>query len=166
MRILVLAHYYWPHVGGVEKHAEEVNKRLRLKGINLTVLTEKYGQGLKDRDVKDGIEIIRFSYPHRRFFGLLAIWKFLWKNRILIKQSDIIQIHDVFIWYLPFRFLYPLKKVYTTIHGYESDAHFTQISIWQKRLGVALSTASIGVGKYLEKYLKVKFSRIVYGGAG
>jgi len=31
MKILVLTKYFWPHIGGVEKHVEEVSKRLALK---------------------------------------------------------------------------------------------------------------------------------------
>jgi len=35
------------------------------------------------------------------------------KNRQLLQNADIIHCHDVFYWYLPFRFLYPHKPVFT-----------------------------------------------------
>jgi hypothetical protein len=45
----------------------------------------------------------------------------MWNNRDLIKEADIIHCHDVFFWYLPFRFLFPQKKVYIPFHGYEGN---------------------------------------------
>ena len=160
-----MTHYFWPHIGGVEKHVKEVSISLSLKKHKLTVLTEKYASGLKNQETKDGVKILRFKYPHIKFLGLLSIWFWLWQNRTLIKQSDLIQIHDVFIWYLPFRFLYPRKPVFTTIHGLEWDNPFSPLSLWQKKLAVKLSTGTIGVGKYLEKYQHVKFNTIIYGAA-
>jgi len=148
MKILFISHYKWPHVGGVEKHIERVAGELQQKGHKVKIVSEG-----------------NIKYPHIKFLGLIYIWFWLWKNRHLIKQSDIVHCHDVFIWYLPFRFLYPKKPVYTTIHGLEWDDPLSFKSIWQKRLAVKLSTGAIGVGKFLEKYLKVKFDKMIYGAA-
>jgi glycosyltransferase involved in cell wall biosynthesis len=165
MNVLFLSHYYWPHIGGVEKHAERVASSMQRMGNKVTVLTEKYEYNLRTEELKNKVKIIRFEYPQIKYLGLLYIWFWLWKNRHLIKQSDIVHCHDVFIWYLPFRFLYPKKPVYTTIHGLEWDDPLSFKSIWQKRLAVKLSTGAIGVGKFLEKYLKVKFDKMIYGAA-
>jgi len=88
MKILFLVRRKWPRVGGVEKHVERVADRLQRIGHKIKIISE--------RDIK---------YPHIKFLGLLCIWFWLFKNRSLIKQSDIIHCHDVFIWYLPFRFV-------------------------------------------------------------
>jgi len=147
MKILFLAHYSWPHVGGVEKHVDRITERLKHKGHNVKVISEE--------DIK---------YPHIKFLGLLYIWFWLFKNRNLIKQSDIIQIHDVFIWYLPFRFLYSKKVVYTTFHGWGGHYPVPPKEIFLVRMAAKLSWRTIAVGKYIEKYYGIKVSKIVYGG--
>ena len=131
MNILFLTNYKWPHVGGVEKHIYEVSKRLKVKGESVKTISSG--------DIR---------YPRVRFFGLLYIWYWLFENRKLIENADIVHCHDVSIWYLPFKFLYPNKKVFTTIHGLEWDTPLSNISIWQKRLTVKLSNGTIGIGKF------------------
>ena len=148
MKILFLAQHKWPHVGGVETHIRELTKKLELKGNKVTTISSE--------DIK---------YPHIKYFGLLYIWFWLLKNRRLLTGSDLVHCHDVFIWYLPFRILYPHKKVFITVHGFEWDNPLSKISLWQKRLAVKLSTGSVGVGKFLEKYLNIDFSLIIYGAA-
>jgi len=134
-------------VGGVEKHVDRITERLKHKGHNVKVISEE--------DIK---------YPHIKFLGLLYIWFWLFKNRNLIKQSDIIQIHDVFIWYLPFRFLYSKKVVYTTFHGWGGHYPVPPKEIFLVRMAAKLSWRTIAVGKYIEKYYGIKVSKIVYGG--
>jgi glycosyltransferase involved in cell wall biosynthesis len=146
MKILFLTHYKWPHVGGVEKHVEEVGKILNKKGHAVTIVSEA--------DIK---------YPHFKFIGIFFIWIWLFKNLNLIEKADIIHCHDVFIWYLPFCLIYPKKPVVTTIHGLEWDSPLNRISIFQKRLAARLSNKTIGIGKFLEKYLHIKFNLITYG---
>jgi glycosyltransferase involved in cell wall biosynthesis len=163
MNILFLSHFFYPHIGGVEKHVMEISKSLVVSGHSVTVLTRKFDSKLKNDEIVSGIKIIRFPYPSSKFFGLLVIWSWLFRNRNLLKKADIIHCHDVFIWYLPFRFFYPKKKVFTTIHGLEWNNPFTISGIWQKKLAVKLSKGTIGVGSFLEKYLGIRFDLIVYG---
>lgn len=164
MKILYISRFYYPHIGGVEKHVGEISKNLQKKGNEITVLTEKIEKSQTNKEVVSGINIERFYYPHVKILGLFFIWWQMFKHRILIEKVDIVHIHDVFIWYLPLRFLYPSKSVFVTLHGLESDNPPSKISIWQKRVAVRLSKAVVGVGKYLEKYLNVKFNLITYGG--
>lgn len=147
MKILFLTRKSWPHIGGVEKHIEEIGKRIEKRGNSLKIISEK--------DIK---------YPHIKIFGLFYIWFWLFKNRKIILDSDIIHVHDVFVWYLPLRLLYPYKKVFVTIHGLEWDNSFNKVSLLQKRLAVQLSNGSIGIGRFLEKYTGVGFTKILYGG--
>ncbi len=163
MKILFITRLYSPHIGGVEKHIAEVSKRLKGKGESIIVLTEKYDESLKKEEVICGIKIVRFHYPHIKFLGLLMVWREIFILKKLVEEADIIHIHDVFIWYLPFKFIYPGKKVYLTAHGLEFDDPLSKVSIWQKRLAVELSRGTIGVGKYLEKYIGVRFNKIIYG---
>jgi glycosyltransferase involved in cell wall biosynthesis len=148
MRLLFLTRLYLPHIGGVEKHVAEVAKILEKRGHKVKIISET--------DIE---------YPHVKFLGLFFIWFWFFRNRRLIEKADIVHCHDVFIWYLPFRFLYPQKPVFITIHGLEWDNPLRKISIWQKRVAVKLSNGSVGVGNFLEKYLNVKFDLITYAGA-
>lgn len=146
MNILIISRKVSPHIGGVEKHINEISKVLTKKGNKIKIISEA--------DIK---------YPHIKLLGLFYIWVWFWKKRNLIKQAEIIHIHDVFIWYLPFRFLYPTKKIFITIHGLEWDNPLSKISILQKRLASKLTTKTIGIGKFLEKYTRIKFDLVSYG---
>lgn len=164
MKILFIAHYFYPHIGGVEKHVLEVAKSLVQKGNEVTILTERYDKSLKDKETVNGIKVVRFSYPHIKLIGLKFIWWNIFKNRKLIVGADVVHIHDVFIWYLPFRFLFPFKKVYTTFHGWEGIWPIPWQNILIKRMAARLSDGSIAVGKYIEKYYGIKATKILYGG--
>jgi hypothetical protein len=149
MKILFLAHHKWPHIGGVEKHIEAIKNILSSKDYEINVISEE--------DIK---------YPKIKIVGLFYIWWWLFKKRDIIKNADIVHVHDVFIWYLPFRFLYPRKKLYTTFHGWEG---VYPIKLWQllnKKIANKLSKGSISVGKYIEKYYGIKSDHIIYGGVG
>lgn len=164
MNILFITRLYYPHIGGVEKHVYEVAKRLRLKGENVTIFTEKYDPKLKNVENINGVKVVRFFYPHIKFFGLLSIWLQIFKQRKIILNVDVVHIHDVFIWYLPFRFLFPNKKVITTFHGWEGVYPIPKLNIYFKKIASRFSYKTIAVGKYLEKYYKIKSDKIIFGG--
>lgn len=158
-----MSRLFWPHVGGVEKHVDRLSSNLRKKGNEIFVLTEKFKTHLKASEEKDGVRIVRFSYPKIKILGLLIIWKEIYRRRDLIRSSDLVHIHDVFIWYLPFRFLFPKKAVYTTFHGWEGVYPIPLKNILLKKIAVKLSQGNICVGKYIEKYFGIQANRITYG---
>lgn len=147
MNILFISKYYWPHVGGVEKHVREVAESLVRKGNKVTIISEK--------DIK---------YPHVKFLGLLYIWFWLLKNRRLIEESDIVHVHDVFIWYLPFRFLYYNKLIYMTFHGGQDIWPIPWKHIFYVRLAAKLSRGTIAIGDFIGKYFGIKPDFVSYGG--
>ena len=165
MKILFLSHYYAPHIGGVEKHLQKVAEELDKNGHNVVVLTEKHEKNLKTVDYINSIRVVRFNYPHVKFLGLFLIWLNLWQNRKLIKNSDIVHVHDVFIWYLPFKLIYPRKKVFTTFHGWEGEWPIPKRNIFFKKLAAKLSRKNICVGEYIQKYYEILADKIIYGGA-
>lgn len=148
MKILFISHYCLPHIGGVEKHIEKVSEILKKRGHSVTVIA-------KDHPIK---------YPNTKILGLLVIWKELFKLRIVIQKADIVHIHDVFIWYLPFRFLYPRKKVYTTFHGGQDVWPVPLKHKILYKLTERLSVGSIAVGGFIEKYYNIKPNYVIYGG--
>ncbi len=162
MKILFLSQLYLPHIGGVEKHVCEISSILKSKGNEITILTSKFDKKLKYYDDFNGIKVVRFDYPKTKFVGLFFVWFFIFKNRYLIEQNDIVHIHDVFIWYFPFRFLYRKKKVFTTFHGYESfPVKFRSKVI--RRISEVLSNGSICIGDYLKKWYGHNPNFVSYG---
>lgn len=147
MKILFIAQHKWPHVGGVEQHLRAVSEQLIIKNVQVKTIS---GEDLK--------------YPKIKYLGLLYIWKWIFINRKFIQDADIVHIHDVFIWYLPFRFLYPNKKVFTTFHGWEGKYPIPFMNKLQKQIASKLSKGTIAVGKYIEKYYGIKADKIIYGG--
>lgn len=161
-RLVMITPSFYPRVGGVEKHVLEVGSRLKRQGWEITVLTPRF-PGLAKHEVVDGLIVKRFSFPAKRWLGLLTIWWQLWRQRRLIGQADLVQIHDVFIWYLPLRLWFWSLPVVTTWHGWEGIFPVPKKNIWYRQLGNWLSTRSIAVGHYLTKYYRVKANEIIYG---
>lgn len=149
MQILFISKHKHPHIGGVEKHINQISKQLEKIGYSITTISEE--------DIKQ---------PQIKIIGLLYIWIWLFRNRRFIKKADIIHIHDVFIWYLPFRFIFPFKKVFITFHGWEGKYPIPFWNVLNKRVANKLTNGSIAVGKYIEKWYGIKSNFIIYGATG
>src|SRR3989344_3537616 len=104
MKILFLTRRFYPDVGGVEKHVLKISELLIKKGHKVTVITESQG---KENGLR-GIRIFRIK-SRNGWFKKFDIWLWLWRNRELIRNADIVHAHDVYYWYFPFRFIYPSK---------------------------------------------------------
>lgn len=152
MEILFIAKHKAPRIGGVEKHIDAISHRLYALGkghLRCKIKT------ISEEDIKQ---------PHIKYFGLLYVWFWLFKNRILITDANIVHIHDVFIWYLPFRFLFPRKRVFVTFHGWEGKYPIPLWNIFNKKMASYLCNGSISVGKYIEKWYGITATHIIYGG--
>jgi glycosyltransferase involved in cell wall biosynthesis len=174
MTILFLARRFYPQIGGVEKHVLEIGKRLAKKGHRIVVITENpqkdYGDGKQSKLMSarmagevGGIEIYRISAGNDDWFKKFRVWRQMWGLKGLISDSDVIHCHDVFYWYLPFRFLFPLKKVYTTFHGYEGNLIPGKKAILMHKLAEKLSFGNICVGDFLAKWYGTKPTLVTYG---
>ena len=163
MNILMLSRLFSPHIGGVEKHVEKVMERLIKRGHEITIVTERYDKKLKLQQVYKGIRIFRIPVPHQEKKKKWAIWKWLWENRNLIKGNDLIHIHDVFFWYLPFKVIFPFKQMYITFHGYEGNKPPTTKAVIQRKIGEWMSSGTICVGGFMRKWYQAKPNLITYG---
>jgi glycosyltransferase involved in cell wall biosynthesis len=163
MKIVFFARRFYPLIGGVEKHVLELSRNLTKKGHQVIVITEntpKFPQFEKLENTK--IEIIRISTGHDNWFKKIRIWKSLWEKRTIISSADIIHCHDVFFWYLPFRFLFPNKKVFITFHGYESYP-ISKKAVMVRKASELLSTGNICIGDFIKKWYGTKPTYISYG---
>lgn len=163
MTILFLSRLFHPHFGGVEKHVLEVSTRLIKRGHKVIVVTEQYNNGLKKREKIKEINVYRIPILQNNWFKKFFIWLWLLHNRKLIEKADIVHCHDVFFWYLPFKFLYPYKAVYTTFHGYE-DYPIKKRAISTRKLSEVLSKGNICIGAFIKKWYYTNPTYILYGG--
>ncbi len=160
MNILMLTKLYFPHIGGVEKHVEEVARRLVKKGHKVTVITLNRDKKLPETETRGGVKILRLPYSNSK----INIWKYLWLKRNLIKKADIIHYHDIFFWHWPFKPLYPLKKVFTTFHGWEGKYPVPYQYKLIRKINELLSSGNICIGDYLLKHYGTKTKYVSYGG--
>jgi hypothetical protein len=74
-----------------------------------------------------------------------------------------VHIHDVFIWYFPFRIIYWKTPVFVTYHGWEEIYPIPYKSIFINWISSKLSFGTITIGKYVEKYYRFKSTLLCYG---
>ena len=166
MKILFITSSFRPQRGGVETHTWEVVQRLIEKGHDVIIITEKlplHPSPQSRSEVKGFQKTYRLHFGDLGFFKKFRIWFEIFKHRQLIEQADIVHCHDVFFWYLPFRFLYPTKPVYTTFHGYETRFPPTKKAVLIRKLSEKLSWGTIAVGDYIRKWYGAKPDYVMYG---
>lgn len=191
MKILFLARRFYPDVGGVEKHCLRVAAELISKGHDVSIITESglstAGRKLKNyhstiqsdtysiklnqtiKSVRSrynptqSIEVISIKSGNDNWFKKFRVWRALLSKLRLIRDADIIHCHDVFYWYLPFRFIFPRKKVYTTFHGYEGYPIRIK-DVLVRKISEVLSSGSICVGDFMKKWYKATPEYVIYGG--
>lgn len=159
MKILFMCRLYWPHIGGVEKHVEKISGVLS-KTHEITIVCEKHDPLLPDFEQRRGVKIYRIPGSDK-----WTIWKWWLAHLQLIKQADIVHIHDVFFWFLPFRLPYWSKKIYMTFHGWEGVYPIPWKNKLQHKIAEKLSRGNICVGNYLTKWYGTNPDFITYGAA-
>ncbi|MEK7643588.1 MAG: glycosyltransferase [Patescibacteria group bacterium] len=97
--ILIVTHYFLPHVGGIEMVAYNQAKGLVANGHSVTLVTSRVGS-TKVEEVIDGIKVVRLaSFNFFEKFGIPfpvpypAGWVTLWS---LVRYADIVHVHDAF----------------------------------------------------------------------
>lgn len=163
MKVLFFSRRFYPQIGGVEKHVLEIGTRLVKRGYEVTVVSESANE-FSQKDKISGIKILRINAGKENKLKKFRIWVELFRNINLIRSADIIHCHDVFFWYLPFRFIFPFKKVYTTFHGYEGNAIPTKKAILMHKISEKLSYGNICVGEFFKKWYGTNPSYVIYGG--
>ena len=166
MKIVHLAHFYWPHVGGVEKHIEMLAAELGKRDHTTRVITEQHDPLLKLSERKNSVEILRIPVDtSTKQLHKKTIWQWMWQQRALIFDADILHVHDVFWWLLP---LVPLlilkqKRIYITFHGYQGDKLPSKKQIWWRRLAVFFTQGNFCIGGFHHKWYGVKPTQISFG---
>lgn len=160
--ILFLVRLYHPHIGGVEKHVREVCRQLLKKGYSITIITERHEKNLDNFENIDGVAVYRIPIPKSEALKKFSIWKWVLLHFSMFYKSDIIHVHDVFFWILPFRFFFPRKKVYITFHGYEGYPIKMRWIILRK-VSELMSNGTICVGDFMKKWYFANPTNVIYG---
>jgi glycosyltransferase involved in cell wall biosynthesis len=166
MKVVMVTQFFYPHVGGVERHVCEVSKALAGGGDELHVITWKYRSNLSEVEKREGITIHRILHSdwHRGTLRRVKGWIGMGKLLTLWKGADVIHFHDyspLIEWYLPFYAV--RRKFYITFHGYEGYP-IPRLSVAMRRLAHRLSQGSICVGGFIPKYYGTPCPLITYGG--
>lgn len=162
MKILFLSRLYKPHVGGVEKHLEKISKKL--SDIHqIDIVTELYDENLPLKQTYPEAQIYRIPIGTSEKLKKFLIWKWFLNHFSLLKKSDVIHIHDVWFWILPFFIFFPRKKFFITFHGYEGSKPpgLKQI-IWHK-VAEWGSAANICIGDFHRRWYRTVPTIVSYG---
>jgi glycosyltransferase involved in cell wall biosynthesis len=162
MKILFLTPSYWPHVGGVERHVEEVSKMLARKH-QVTIITQQTQKSspFHEQHIAN-IDVWRMpvSTGGKKF----AIWSWLAAHISLLLQADVLHVHDVFFWLLPFLPFLFWKKIFVTFHGYEAPGPLTKKQIFWHRFAARAARGNICIGQFHCQWYGVKPDMISFGG--
>jgi glycosyltransferase involved in cell wall biosynthesis len=162
MKILFLTPRYAPHIGGVEKHLSEVAKILS-KNDQVTIVTEQYQKNLLTEEKNQNLKIYRIPVDDKKS-KKIQIWKWLFGHLNVLFSADVIHVHDVFYWILPFRFLLFWKKFYITFHGYEAPGPLTVKQIRWHQIAARLTHGNICVGDFHRSIYGLEPTFVTYGG--
>lgn len=92
MKIAFVTGHYFPYVGGIESHVEQIARRLAARGDEVTVLTQTDDRGWPREAMLDGVFVRRFPVPvpSRHFAISPSLWWTLRNNK---SKWDIIHAH-------------------------------------------------------------------------
>jgi glycosyltransferase involved in cell wall biosynthesis len=101
MKVLILTHYFQPHIGGIEIVAYNQAKGLVKRGHQVTIITSKIGEEV-EKEIVDGIKVIRvkaLNFPEKYLRVPYPIFypKLLLRLKEEIKDSDVINTHGI-VW--------------------------------------------------------------------
>ncbi len=131
-KILVFCPYYFPHVGGLESHADEFNKFISKRGYEITVFTPRLPIDTPERDLRyKNVNIVRFPA-----FELIPNWflpKFWQKdyrnliNELYKKNFDLVISRTRFFFTSLMALTYSQKRKIKWMH-IEHGSDFVQLS--------------------------------------
>jgi len=150
-----------PHIGGVETHIQKLAEELGAD-CEVTVVTERDDPQSELKEQLGMVAVLRIPIPEQKTSKVLIWWWWI-KHLKLLFSADIIHIHDVFFWFLPFRGLFFWKPVFMTFHGYEG----TQNPNWKQKfwhqVAARCTTGNLCIGGFHQKWYGVNPDKVSYG---
>jgi glycosyltransferase involved in cell wall biosynthesis len=173
-KILHLAKYYSPHLGGVETHLKEINKLLTKEGNQVIVICFQSSDKEELEEVIDGVQVIRIpvnsflpkmfsNNPVSKSLLKLKVWTWIAQHSKLFLDADIIQVHDVMWWIWPL-YMVVYYKTYLTFHGWEGRYPVRAIDKYHRYFNSLGAKKSIHVGDFISQFYLDKPNHVIYGG--
>jgi glycosyltransferase involved in cell wall biosynthesis len=173
-KILHLAKYYSPHIGGVETHLKEVNRILINEGNQVTVICFKSNEEESLEEVINNVKVIRIPVnsflqkllirnPFSKFLLKIKVWTWIAQHSNLFLSSDIIQVHDVMWWIWPL-YMAVYYKTYLTFHGWEGRYPVRSIDKYHRYFNSLGAKKTIHVGDFISEFYLDKPTHVIYGG--
>jgi D-inositol-3-phosphate glycosyltransferase len=99
LSVLIVSHYYPPHVGGIEEVARAEANGLAAQGLAVTVMTSSIGDTHGSTPKDPGVRVVRIPAfnPLERFgipFPLFFPPSLLWRSWIAVRRADVVHAHD------------------------------------------------------------------------
>jgi glycosyltransferase involved in cell wall biosynthesis len=163
--IVHLSAYYPPHIGGIQKHLARIAAIHHRQGHQVTILTQQYDAQLPIYETLAGVKVIRLPVTipapdQRRSYVAqtrykLQLWWDIGQHLSILRKADVIHIHDVFFWLLPFLPAVDRHKTFITFHGYEGSQ---PPKFWQRfwhQVAQKFARGSMGIGGFHQKWYGV-----------
>jgi len=169
MKILFITPNYLPHIGGVEKHLENLSSEMIKDGHNITILVQKFDNSYKGYEKNNNLEIIRIHKSSNKIIRRINLLKYMITNIKNILKYDVIHFHDYGTFWSYGLLAYPIlklfnKKIFITFHGWEGDVPPRKSVVFKRKLIEKLTTANISVGHFISKWYGTKSDIVTYGG--
>jgi len=163
MNIVFLCRLYKPHIGGVEKHVEEISKLLS-QHHSITIITEQHDPKIPLEEIYPEAKVYRLpvsniSEKNKKW----PIWQWVWHNRQLLSNAEIVHIHDVFYWLIPIIPFLIKPKLFITFHGYEGSKRPGFKQILSHKLAEWLTIGNICIGDFHKKWYFTNPNVVSYG---
>lgn len=163
MHIVFFSRRAWPSIGGVEKHLYHVCEALKEldSSLKISVITEQSEQNLSLEEQHKGVNYYRFTLARNpdnpeHILTKKSVAAGMKELIPIIREADVLHVHDVFFWLLP---IYPFifsKKIFVTFHGYEIPGPPNWKQQFWHRLAAFLSRGNICIGGFHPKWYGVK----------
>ena len=169
MKILFVAPNYLPHIGGVERHLEQLCKALLSDKHQITILMLQKDPDTRPYEKKGDLEIIRLPKSSSSIYNRWRSASYFWREYKKFSTYEIIHFHDFNTFYTFGLPAYPLfkllgKRCFLTFHGWEGDVPPLPRVIQKRRFAAKCCSANMAIGDFIEKWYGTKADVVSYGG--
>lgn len=154
MKIVLLAHRFWPCVGGVENYVGGLARALIGRGHDVAVVAGATQEGLRERDSLQGVPVLRF--PAQRSPLRCRLW-FL-REREVFRTADVVQVSNTHVLEHFRRMTRPWldwSNVFLTRHGMSGRFPVPQSDIDRARRAQQWVCGVAHDGQFISRWLGV-----------
>ena len=166
--VVMVTPLYAPHIGGVERHVEQLVRVLSAAGVDICIITQRHAADVPAYETNEHCEVIRFGSgresARRGWRVWLPAWQCLWHHRSKIRGATIVHCHDagqLVTWWLPMSWLFH-KRPLVTFHGFDRYPVPYMLRML-RRMAEIVARGHICVGHFLHKWYGTHQDLVTYG---